>query len=77
MTTIEQFENYIKEQKKKGLKDIHIFWNPELQPTLKDFITNRVPKTVTYESFCEEFMRMVNAPDMEDVEVLGKYFPKL
>lgn len=73
MTAIEQFENYIKEQKKLGLQSIHIFWNPELQNSIEDFITNKVPKTVTYEKFCEEFVRMINAPDLEDKEVLGDW----
>lgn len=76
MSAIEQFENYVKEQKKQGLQDMHIFWNPDLQPTIEDILSNKVPRTVTYESFCEEFMRMINAPDQHDEEVLGSYSPQ-
>lgn len=58
----EQFEAWLAAEKAKGLQYVNIFY---AEGTNKD--------TVSYESFCEEFIRMRNAPTLSDEEVLGKY----
>ena len=60
MTYRKQLENWIEQEQKKGLKDIDVFINPDV-------------KSFNEEDFCEEFLRMVNASDVPDPEVLGKY----
>jgi len=55
-----QFELWLKKQKAKGLQYINVYYGEGFN---KD--------TVNYEKFCEEFMRMVNAPDVEDKEIFG------
>jgi hypothetical protein len=62
MTYVEQFNEYIIEQKKKGLLYLRVIGNPE-----GNF------DGITQESFCKEFMEMVNSPDLPDEEVLGKH----
>ena len=47
------------QQQEKGLLSINIYWNKTAN--------------ITYDSFCEEFMRMVVAPDLPDKEV-GQIF---
>jgi hypothetical protein len=54
----EQFESWLKEAKEKGLQYVNIYYGEGFN---KD--------TVNYESFCEEFIRMKNAPDVEDKEI--------
>lgn len=58
----EQFEKWLAEEKAKGLLYVNVYYGEGLN---KD--------TVNYESFCEEFIRMRNAPTVPDREVLGKY----
>jgi hypothetical protein len=61
------------------------------QDQVKAYIAQRISEGMTYinvfnvpceydqpfdeEEWCEEFMRMVNAPSVPDPEVLGKYSP--
>lgn len=59
-----QFENWLKEQKAKGLQYVNVYYGNTFNAS-----------NVNYESFCEEFMRMVNAPTVPDQEVLGKRSP--
>ena len=71
---IKQFEDYVAEKKKLGMTSFHISWN-NTEQNIDDILNGKspVPEGTTYESFCEEFMRAVNASDMSDETVLGKY----
>lgn len=53
-----QFESWLKEQKAKDLLYVNVYYGDGFD---KD--------TVNYEKFCEEFMRMQNAPYVEDKEI--------
>lgn len=57
----QQYEAWLQTQKAKGLQYVNIYYGDGLHQN-----------NVNYESFCEEFMRMVNAPTVPDPEVLGK-----
>lgn len=56
----DQFEAWIKKAKEDGLQYVNIYYADGLNGN-----------NVNYESFCEEFMRMRNAPSVPDIEVLG------
>jgi hypothetical protein len=58
----ERFEKWLAEARANGLQYVNIFYGEGLN---KD--------TVNYESFCEEFIRIQNAPTLPDREVLGEY----
>ena len=60
----EQFEEWLKEEKERGLLYVNIYYGDGLN---KD--------TVLYEAFCEDFMRMQNYSDVSDPLVLGKHTP--
>ena len=57
----EQFEEYLVKAKADGLKYINIYYGE-----------GKNKNNVKYEDFCEEFIRMKNAPTVSDPEVLGK-----
>ena len=56
-----QFEKYLKKAKKDGLQYINIYYGD-----------GKNKDNTTYEDFCEEFIKMKNAPTVSDPEVLGK-----
>ena len=57
----EQFEKYLEDCKVNGLQYINIYYGD-----------GKNKDNTKYEDFCEEFIRMKNAPTVSDPEVLGK-----
>lgn len=57
----EQFEAWLRKAKSDGLQYVNIFYGEGLNGS-----------NINYESFCEEFMKMHNSPDLPDPEVLGR-----
>ena len=71
MNNVQKFERYIRLQKKNGLKSFSV-----CLITVKDISIDadgnvNIPSSsgMTYEDFCEEFIRMLNAPDVLDSEI--------
>jgi len=54
----ERFESWLKDAKEKGLQYVNIYYGDGYN---KD--------TVNYESFCEEFINIKDAPNVSDREI--------
>jgi hypothetical protein len=60
----DQFEAWLETARQDGLLYVNIFYGEGLNQN-----------TVDYATFCEEFMKIRNSPDLSDKDVLGKYNP--